>query len=189
MNNTQLKVILAAFALLLPLAGFGVAIQSAETASKYAPLTYTPLCNYGQALVDMEMAKHPELKILTVHVTPPGIAPEIDKERRLMFSNIGRIGKIDNDLDSEIFKGGKEVVEVLKSPTPASTNFSITATPKYEVWNILKDKSGKNIGLIVMVFPYHENFDLEQYHAVAKAVVEELNSRTTTKDDLFKPAS
>ena len=137
----------------------------------------------------MEVARHPELKILTVHVTPPGVAAAVDRERRLLFSNIGRIGKVDNDADGEVFRGGIEVVEVLKDPAPPSTNFSITAAPKYEVLDILKDQSGKSIGLIVMVFPYHENFDLEKYHAIAKAVVSELNSRVPAKDDLFKPAS
>ena len=171
------------------LAGLVASALAAETPNKFAPLAYTPLCNYGQALVDMEVARHPELKILTVHVTPPGVAAVDDRERRLLFSNIGRIGKVDNDADGEVFRGGIEVVEVLKGPAPPSTNFSITAAPKYEVLNILKDQSGKSIGLIVMVFPYHENFDLEKYHAIAKAVVSELNSRVPAKDDLFKPAS
>ncbi|MDD3179632.1 MAG: hypothetical protein PHQ04_04695 [Opitutaceae bacterium] len=184
MKNKLLHLFSAALAVC-----FATTLRSAESSNKYAPLAYTPLGNYGQALVDMEMAKHPELKILTIHVTPPGIPADVDNERRLMFSNIGRIGKLDSIEDSKIFKGGKEVVEAFKNPAPPSTNFSITATPKYEVWNILKDQFGKDVGLIVMVFPYHENFDLEKYHEVAKTVVEELNSRMTTKDDLFKPAS
>jgi len=172
------------------LAGFVVSFSfAAETPGQFAPLAYTPMGNYGQALVDMEMARHPELKILTVHVTPPGVAASVDQERRLMFSNIGRIGKVDNAADGDAFRGGVEVVEVAREPAPPSTNFSITAPPKYEVLGILRDKSGRNIGLIVMVFPYHENFDLEKYHAIAKAVVQELNSRVPSKDDLFKPAS
>jgi hypothetical protein len=171
------------------LAAGSISSLHAEEASKFAPLAYTPMGMYGQALVDMETSKHPELKILTVHVTPPGIAPEVDKERRLMFSNIGRIGKVDNDEDGATFRAGKEVVEVQKNPAPPSTNFSITATPKYEVLTPLNDKSGKKVGLIVMVFPYHDNFDLEKYHAIAKEVAADLSSRTISKDALFKPAS
>ena len=170
-------------------AGFATVVFGAGAPNNFAPLNYTPMGTYGQALVDMEVALHPELKILTVHVTLPGVDASVDSERRLMFSNIGRIGKVDNETDGEVFRGGIEVVEVLKDPAPPSTNFSITATPKYEVLDVLRDRAGNKIGLIVMVFPYHENFDLEKYHAVAKAVVRELNSRVSTKDDLFKPAS
>jgi hypothetical protein len=168
--------------------GFLPALHSAEPINKYAPLAYAPMSNRGQALVDMEMAKHPELKILTLHVTPRGMSPDVDKERRLMFSNIGRIGKVDNDEDAAIFRAGKEVVEAQKDPAPPSTNFSITATPKYEVLAPLMDKSGKKVGLIVMVFPYHEHFDLETYHRIAQEVAADLKNRVTSKDDLFKPA-
>ena len=167
---------------------FSMASLSAQATNKYAPLAYTPMSTYGQALVDMEVAKHPELKILSVHVTPRHVSPAVDKERRLMFSNIGRIGKVDNDEDGAVFRGGKEVVNIEKDPAPPSMNFSITATPKYEVMELLKDKTGKNVGLIVMVFPYHENFNLEAYHAIAKAVAAEVNSRVGSKDGLFKPA-
>ncbi|MEO6874894.1 MAG: hypothetical protein ABI222_08735 [Opitutaceae bacterium] len=179
---------LTSFAAMI-LVGCTVSSGRAETANPFAPLTYTPQGNYGQALVDMEMARHPELKILTVHVTPPGVAATADAERRLLFSNIGRIGKVDNAADGEVFRGGVEVIEVLKEAAPPSTNFSITAAPKYEVVEILQDATGAKIGLIVMVFPYHENFDLGKYRTVAQAVARELNRRVTTKDGLFKPAS
>jgi len=182
----NLPIIKTVLVLLLSTGG----LLAVETPNPFAPLAYRPLGNCGQALVDMEMARHPELKILTIHLTPTGVAPESDRERCLMFSNIGRIGKVDNDEDGAVFRAGKESVEVQKDPAPASTNFSITATPKYEVLEILRDKFGQKIGLIVMVFPFHEDFDLEKYHAVAKAVAEELHARMTdNKDDLFKPAS
>jgi len=168
--------------------GCTAALRAAPPSGKYAPLPYNPLGTYGQALVDVEVASHPELKILTVHVTPPGVSPDQNGNRRLMFSNIGRIGKIDNEEDDTIFTGGKEVTEVTDKPAPASTNFSITAAPKYEVISPLLDKSGKKIGLIVMVFPYHEHFDLEIYHQVAKTVEAKLNGKVDSKEDLLAPA-
>jgi hypothetical protein len=168
---------------------FARTAHSEEPSNKYAPLAYAPMSTYGQALVDMEVAKHPELTILSIHVTPSGIAADVDKERRLMFSNIGRIGKVDDAVGADVFRGAKEVIDIKKNPAPPSSNFSITAPPKYEVATQLKDTSGKTIGLIVMVFPYHENFDLETYHQIANQVAADLNTRVTTKDDLFKPAS
>lgn len=164
------------------------ALHAADAAGKYAPLTYTPLGFYGQALADIEVAKHPELKILTIHVTPRGVPADKNGDRRLMFGNLGRIGKVDNAGDDEAYTNGKEVVEVEKDPAPPSMNFSITATPKYEVLTPLLDKAGNKIGLIVMVFPYHENFDLEIYHKVAQTVASELNGKVGNKDDLLKPA-
>jgi hypothetical protein len=155
---------------------------------KYAPLTYQPLCNLGQALVDMEVARHPELKILTVHVTPRGIPADTDSERRLFFSNIGRVSKVDAGVDAEVYRSNKELIEIEKDPAPPSTNFSITAAPKYEVLEILRDRNGNRLGLIVMVFPYHDNFDLEQYHKVALLVAKELGERISKKDELFDPA-
>lgn len=156
--------------------------------AKYAPLSYQPICSQGQALVDMEVARHPELKILTLHVTPHGVPADTDNERRLFFSNIGRVSKVDAGVDAEVYRSDKELVEIEKDPAPPSTNFSITASPKYEVLEILRDKNGTRIGLIVMVFPYHDNFDLEQYHKVALQVARELNERIASKDGLFDPA-
>ena len=156
--------------------------------NKYAPLAYQPLCSFGQALVDVEVARHPELKILTVHVTPRGVPVDTDKERRLFFSNIGRVGKMDAGPDAQVYQSNRELVEIEKDPAPASTNFSITATPKYEVLEILRDRAGNRIGLVVMVFPYHENFDLEQYHKIALQVAKALSERISSKDGLFDPA-
>src|SRR5258706_14609638 len=129
--------------------GLAPVLHSAEPSNKYAPLTYMPMSTYGQALVDMEVAKHPEIKILTIHVTPSGVPAETDKERRMMFSNIGRIGKVDDPVGAEIFRSNKDDVVIKKDPAPPSMNFSITATPKSEVGTQLKNASGTTIGLIV----------------------------------------
>lgn len=138
--------------------------------NKYAPLAYQPLCSFGRALVDVEVARHPELKILTVHVTPRGVS------------------KMDAGPDAQVYQSNRELVEIEKDPSPASTNFSITATPKDEVLEILRDRAGNRIGLVVMVFPYHENFDLKQYHKIALQVAQELSERISSKDGLFDPA-
>ena len=163
-------------------------LRAADAANPYAPLAYKPLCNLGQALADVEVAKHKELKILTLHVTPLGSPVEGDGNRHLFFGNIGRIGKVDDADDDKAFRTGQEVVEVQDKPAPPSLNFSITATPKYEVLGILKTKDGTNIGLCVMVFPYHKDFDLETYHKIAQTVCDELSSRIDSKDSLFAPA-
>ena len=43
---------------------------------------------YGQHLVDVTLAYHPELSILAMHATPPG-----GKTNVIVASNIGRNGK------------------------------------------------------------------------------------------------
>ncbi|MDE0856218.1 MAG: hypothetical protein OSA97_17525, partial [Nevskia sp.] len=56
---------------------------------------------YAQQLVDKAVAKHPELLVLAMHVTPPGSADNV-----IVASNIGRIGKKADDDDMSVVKSG-----------------------------------------------------------------------------------
>src|SRR5262245_41320775 len=52
------------------------------------PYSDAPTKTYAQKLVDETMAKHPDLQILALHITPPNSADNI-----ILASSIGRIGK------------------------------------------------------------------------------------------------
>ncbi len=164
-------------------------LRAQAVPEKYAPLPYTPRGLYGQALVDMELAKHPELKILVLHVTPPGIPAESDKDRGIMFSDIGRIGKPDNDEDIGVFRSRKENIEAQLAPGPGVNPWSITSAPKFEVLAILYDRAGTAIGLAGIIFPYKQGDDTKKLTKIAHEIQEDLKSRIESKDKLFDPAS
>jgi hypothetical protein len=169
---------------------FGAATLAAqESAKPYAPLAYTPQGTKGQALVDMEMAKHTELRLITLHVTPNGIAADSDKDRCIMCSSIGRIGKPDNDEDIGVFKAGKEKTELATTPPPPTAPFSVTAAPKYEVMTPLLDSAGDSIGLAVIVFNYKAGDDTKKYDKIAHKIRDDFKKRVASKDDLLGPAT
>ena len=184
--KTTLPCIFAAAALACASAS---ALRSEDASTKYAPLAYAPAGNYGQALVDMEMAKHVELKLITLHVTPKGVAADSDKDRCIMFSTIGRIGKHDNQEDIDIFKAGQEKTEIATDPAPGVPSWSPTSTPKFEVMAPLQDSSGKSIGLAVIVFGYKKGEDTDKFIKIAHDIRDEIKDRTPSKDALFDPAS
>jgi len=160
-------------------AGLAATLRSEEVSHEFAPLNYAPLGNYGQALTDMELAKHPEIKFIAIHVTPNGMGDSPQK-RCIMFSNIGRIGKPSMEEAVEVGVNNKESAAIkTKAPEP----------PKYQVMTPLVDKAGEAIGLIVLIFPYKEGEDVGNYHNVAEIVKAELKDRISSKDELFKPAS
>jgi hypothetical protein len=182
-----LKTALTAAAILSLAAAPSLHSQSAPNA--FAPLAYAPLGNYGQALVDMEMAKHSELKLITLHVTPAGVPADSDKDRCILCSSIGRIGKHDNDEDIGIFRANKEKTELEKDLAPGAPSYGPTAPPKYEVMTPLLDKAGETIGLAVIVFGYKAGDDVKKFDRIAHDIRDELRERIAAKDDLLKPAS
>ncbi len=164
-------------------------LHAKEVSQKYAPLHYPPRGLHGQALVDMELAKHPELKILVLHTTLPGISVESDKDRCIFFSNIGRIGKPDIDEDAAIFRSRKESTEAQAKPGPDVVPWSITSAPKFEVMAILYDRSGKAIGLAGIIFPYKDGEDTSKYVKIAREIEADLKERIESREQLFEPAS
>jgi hypothetical protein len=184
--KTTLPCILAAAAFACASAS---TLRSDDASTKYAPLTYAPAGNHGQALVDMEMAKHVELKLITLHVTPKGVAADSDKDRCIMFSTIGRIGKHDNQEDIDVFKAGQEKTEVATDPAPGVPSWSPTSTPKFEVMEPMLDSSGSPVGLAVIVFAYKAGDDTDKFTKAARKIRDEIKARTPSKDALFDPAS
>ena len=178
-----MKLALALFA-----ASLLVTVRAADSAGAYPPLKYQPLCSHGQALVDMEMARHPELKLITVHITPLGVPADANAERRILCSSIGRFGKPDAGPDAEVFNTNAEQVEIDKKLAPGANPFGPTAAPKYEVMAPLYDQAGDKIGIIVVVFPWKAGDDVAQKHATALKIRDEFKERTASKDDLLRPA-
>ena len=111
-------------AMLLLIVG-GALAASGQTAKKI----------YAQKLLDETLAKHKDVVIMALHVTPPGKTDNV-----IIASNIGRIGKKADEDDMRVIETGKPNLEVNKKGD------------HYEVELVLQDQSGKTIGAAGIVF-------------------------------------
>jgi len=126
---------------------------------------------FAQRLVESEMEKHPDLLIIAFHVTPPG-----EKENVIIASNIGRIGK----------KADEDDMRVINTSKP---NLEVNATgDHFEVQMAQRDKAGKIIGALAVVFPYKEGMDKEQLHAKGEEIRKEIEAQVPTLAKLFETA-
>jgi hypothetical protein len=166
----------------------------------YAPLDYKPQCSKGQAIVDMEMAKHPELKLVALHVTFPGIPIEMATDTSgkgawfyrgglyMMFSSFGKIGKPDSKEDIAWFPSQKIRTLLLKDIPPGTLWYRPVSHPKYNVQEPFYTKNGKLGGWVGVAFPYAEGDDLTKFDAITHAVCEDIKAMIENKDELYDPA-
>ena len=124
---------------------------------------------YAQQLVDMTIAKHPELTVLAMHVTPPN-----SSENVIIASNIGRIGKKADADDLGVLNTGKARMEVTK-------------TGDISVELVMQDVSGKTIGVLGSTFKYKAGEDKSKVREMAEKVKDELRIQTPSLEKLFEP--
>jgi hypothetical protein len=125
---------------------------------------------YAQKLLDETLAKHKEVVIMAMHVTPPG-----KTENVIIASNIGRIGKKADEDDLRVIETGKPNLEVNKKGD------------HFEVELVLQDQSGKTIGAVGIVFNYEKGKEAE-FQKKAEQVRDEMKDNTPTLAKLFEPA-
>jgi hypothetical protein len=125
---------------------------------------------YAQKLVDDTLAKHKEVVIMAMHVTPPG-----KNENVIIASNIGRIGKKADEDDLRVIETGKPNLEVNKKGD------------HFEVELVLEDQSGKTIGAVGIVFNYEKGKEAE-FQKKAEQIRDEMKEKTPTRARLFEPA-
>lgn len=126
---------------------------------------------YAQQLLDDSLARHKDVVIMAMHVTPPG-----KTENVIIASNIGRIGKKADEDDLRVIETGKPNLEVNKKGD------------HYEVELPIQDQSGKTIGAIGIVFNYVKGKEAE-FQKKAVEIRDEIRQRTPTLEKLFEPAS
>ena len=122
----------------------------------------------AQKLVDDALAKHSEVILLAIH----GGAPKYD----IIASNFGRIGKLGDEDDLRCIHTGKKNLEVDKTGT------------HFEVEFALKDKAGKTVGAVGVVFNYKAGDDKKAYEAIADQIAAEMTERLPNAAALFGPA-
>ena len=127
--------------------------------------------NYAQELVDNALARHRDVLVLMMHVTPPG-----KSENVVIASNIGRIGKAADEDDLAVIKTGQAKLEVNKTGD------------RFEVELPLQDASQRTIGALGVVFPYKKGQDQAVLQREAEQIRNELRRRISTAGNLVEPA-
>src|SRR5580704_10245023 len=125
---------------------------------------------YAQKLLDETLAKHKEVVIMAMHVTPPGKTDNV-----IIASNIGRLGKKADEDDQRVIDTGKPNLEVNKKGD------------HYEVEMVLQDQSGKTIGAVGIVF-MNEKGKEQEFLKKATEIRDEMRDKTPTIAKLFEPA-
>jgi hypothetical protein len=124
---------------------------------------------YAQKLLDNTLAKHKEVVIMAMHVTPPGKPDNV-----IIASNIGRIGKKADEDDMRVINTGKPNLEVN------------TKGDHYEVELVMQDQSGKTIGAVGIVF-MNEKGKEQEFLKKATQIRDEMKAQTPTAAKLFEP--
>jgi hypothetical protein len=125
---------------------------------------------YAQSLVNDEMAKHPDLLVIGMHASKPGV-----KTSTMIASNLDRIGKADDEDDLAVSRERKTILAPnIKEPT------------KFEVAVPLKDASGRVIGSLSAVFKYAPGDDEVKMHTAALAIRDDIAKKTPDVAALFK---
>ena len=126
---------------------------------------------YAQKLLDETLAKHKDVVIMAMHVTPPGKTDNV-----IIASNIGRIGKKADEDDMRVIETGKPNLEVNKKGD------------HFEVELVMRDQSGKTIGAVGIVFNYEKGKEAA-FQKNAEQIRDEMKQKTPTLGKLFEPAS
>lgn len=133
------------------------------------PYSQIPTNTYAQKLVDETMAKHPELQILALHVTPPNSTDNV-----ILASSIGRIGKKADEDDLKVIQTGEPILEVHISGK------------RFEVELQLHDRTGKIIGAVSTVFAYKPGNDKMDFQKRAESIRSEIERQIPSVEKLIQ---
>jgi hypothetical protein len=123
---------------------------------------------YAQKLLDETLAKHPEVVIMAMHVTPPNKPDNV-----IIASNIGRIGKKADEDDMRVIETGKPNLERNKKGD------------HFEVELVMQDQAGKTIGAVGIVFMYKPDNEAA-FQKKAEEIRDEMRRQTPTLAKLFE---
>ena len=133
----------------------------------FSPLATTK--THAQKLIDETMAKHPELNVLAMHVTPPKASDNI-----IIASSFGRIGKKADDDDAKVIATGQARAGVYSNGK------------RYGVELPLLDTNGTTVGALSVGWPYHQGDDEKVFMAKAAKVRDELRQRIPSIEKLVE---
>ncbi len=136
---------------------------------KVMDATYNKTAPMAQKLVDNALAEHPEILLVGIHAGAP--------KYWMVASNFGRLGKLGDEDDLRCIRTGKAHLE----PHPDVHH--------YEVELRLKDRTGRTVGAVAMVFRYEKGDDPANFLKIATSVRDEMMKQTQSTSSLFGPAN
>lgn len=132
--------------------------------------TYHQTAPYAQKLVEGELATHPAVLLIGLHVTPPNHSTNV-----IIASNFGHIGKLADKDDLHVIHTGV-------------SNFDVEPSGNtYEAEIPVREKSGRIIGAVSIVFNFRRGDDENAFTREAKAIARDIEAHTTTLNKLFGP--
>ena len=140
-----------------------------QTAAKSEHWSSEPPKIFAQKLVNETLAKHKDVIIMAMHVTPPG-----RDENVIIASNIGRYGKKADEDDLRVINTGQSNLEVNK------------AGNHFEVELPLQDQAASTIGAVGIVFNYKNGDDKTKLAKIAERVRDEMRTQILSKEKLFE---
>jgi hypothetical protein len=132
--------------------------------------TYTKPAPFAQQLVDQQLKTHPEVLLLAIHAQPPG------HKNLIVASNFGRIGKIGDEDDERCIRTGKSNLEISEKGD------------HFEDELVLRDRSGKTIGALGVVFNYKQGADKAALEKIAEQIRDDMQRQLPNTEALFGPA-
>jgi hypothetical protein len=124
---------------------------------------------HAQKLVDEELAKHPEVIALALHVTPPKAGANV-----IVASSFGHIGK----------KADADDLKVIDSGEPITGLYAQGA--RYGVELALHDRSNKTIGALSVGYRYGKGDDEKALLSKAQSFRDELQARIASVENLVE---
>ena len=123
---------------------------------------------YAQKLLDETLAKHREVVIMAMHVTPPNKSDNV-----IIASNIGRIGKKADEDDLRVIETGKPNLERNKKGD------------HFEVELVMQDQAGTTIGAVGIVFMFKPDNEAA-FQKKAEEIRDEMRRQIPTLAKLFE---
>jgi hypothetical protein len=139
-----------------------------KTEAKEMDASFTTAAPFAQKLVDQALAAHPEVILMAIHA----VAPKYD----IIASNFGRIGKLGDEDDLRCIHTGKANLEIDATGT------------HYEVELALKDKAGRTVGALGVVFNYKPGDDKASFKKSADAIAAAMTPQIKNSASLLGPA-
>jgi hypothetical protein len=124
----------------------------------------------GQKIVDQEMAKHPELALLSLHTIPP----QASQSEIIASTKREKVGKKSDPDDLFVVKTGKPEIKDM---------------PKRQIFDLLfplRDEKGKIIGTVVMEVNYSAEMTRKGALKTGGLVAKEIRQQVPSKEQLFE---
>ncbi len=125
----------------------------------------------GQRLVMQALARHPDILVVALHVTPPG-----GTENKVVAINEPTLlGHPSDQVDSGIARSGETILQTIPS------------SHRMEAHMPLRDSHGRLIGTICTVYLWRTESQTADFYVRSLAMRDELESQIPSYAALFKP--